>query len=329
MKGLRADSDVELDQTGSRGDLVIVVGAEGTSEYGQMFRDWSAHWADGAKRGGLGVHVIGQEPPADRDDRTLLQEALAKVAGETNKPLWLVLIGHGTFDGKNAKFNLRGDDIAALELDDWLSGTQRPLAIVLTFSASAPFMEALSTGDRAIVTATKSGVEANFSRFGEHLSRAIGDLAHDLDKDDQVSLLEAFLAASRKTQEFYDSEGRLATEHPLLDDNGDGKGTRAEAYRGVRLIEKDPGIAWDGVRSHQWHLIPSNEERRLPVELAAQRDALELKLAQLRDLKATLPEDLYYRELEQLLLQIAKIYVSAEQSGTAAPAEATPPASTP
>ena len=69
-----------------------------------------------------------------------------------------------------------------------------------------------------IITATKSGDEQNFARFGQFISSAIADAASDLDKDGQVSLLEAYLTACRQVEEYYDAEARLASEHALLDE---------------------------------------------------------------------------------------------------------------
>ena len=102
-----------------------------------------------------------------------------------------------------------------------------------------------STGSRAqnrvVVTATRSGDEQNFARFGQYLAEAIADPRADLDKDGQVSLLEAFLTASSRVDEYYRTRSQLATEHALLDDNGDRLGTPADWFRGVRATEARQG----------------------------------------------------------------------------------------
>ena len=136
-----------------------------------------------------------------------------------------MVIGHGTFDGKEAKFNLRGPDLSAADLAEWLKPFRRPVAVINCASASSPFINKLSATNRVIIAATRSGYEQNYARFGEYISSAVADPQADLDKDGQTSLLEAFLMASRRVAEFYNTEGRLATEHALLDDNGDGLGT--------------------------------------------------------------------------------------------------------
>jgi hypothetical protein len=150
------------------------------------------------------------------------------------------------------------------------------------------------------VTSTRSGNEQNYARFGRFLAAAITDAAADLDRDGQVSLLEAYLAASQRTAEFYAGAMRLATEHALLDDNGDGLGTPADWFKGVRATRQaKEGAAVDGPRAHQFHLIRSAGERR---------DALELNLAQLRERKRALSAEEYQEKLRRLLLELAALY---------------------
>ena len=154
---------------------------------------------------------------------------------------------------------------------------------------------------------------------GEHFSKALGDLTSDLDKDEQVSLLEAFLAASSQTAEFYKRETRLATEHSLMDDTGDGLGTPADWFRGVRAVKaaKD-GAAIDGVRANQLHLIPSDREELLSPEQRARRDELEAQVEALRRRKAEMEEPQYYAELEAILVELAGVYAAAGQADEAA-----------
>jgi hypothetical protein len=208
-----------------------------------------------------------------------------------------------------AKFNLRGPDVSAEELADWLVPLKRPIAVIQCASASAPFINRLSGSHRVVIAATKSGDEQNFARFGKYISAAIVDPAADLDKDGQVSLLEAYLTACRQVEEFYKQEARLATEHALLDDNGDGLGTPADWFRGIRATQRaKDGAALDGARAHQFHLIVSDHERNLPPEVRRRRDELELKIAALRDVKERLPEVEYFDRLEQLMVELARVY---------------------
>ncbi len=145
------------------------------------------------------------------------------------------------------------------------------------------------------------------------MSQAIGGLDADINRDGQTSLLEAWLFASRRTAEFYATEGRLATEHALIDDNGDAKGTRVEVYDGERLklgIENADQL--DGAQSARWNFIRSKEERRLSPEQRQTRDDLERRLDDLRLKKPNITEAEYLTELESILVPIAELYESLD-----------------
>jgi len=297
------------------------VGAAGEEEYGHHFAEWAATWEKACEQAGTPRRTIGVDTNLPTPDRVQLQEFLANEPKEGSGELWLVLLGHGTYDGKEAKFNLRGPDVSSADLSDWLKPFRRPIALIDAASASAPFINKLSATNRVVLVATRSGAEINYARFGKFLSEAIADPAADLDKDGQTSLLEAFLTASRRVGEFYVTEGRMVTEHALLDDNGDGLGTPAEWFRGIRAVKsaKD-GAPLDGFRAHQFHLVQSDAERRLSPAVRARRDELEMSIAALRKNKAQLAEDDYYQRLEALLLQIARLH----QSPDAPPAGSSP-----
>ncbi|MDB5336385.1 MAG: hypothetical protein JWN70_2004 [Planctomycetaceae bacterium] len=296
----------------ARANVLVVVGADGAAEYGKQFREWSERWGEAAKRGGADFETIGLGDPAATTDHDVLQRRLSEFAGPGSEPLWLVFIGHGTFDGKLARFNLRGPDVALPELSAWLKAVERPLAIINCASCSGPFLNELSGPNRIVVTATKSGHEYNFSRFGDYLSAAIGEPQADLDKDDQTSLLEAYLRACARVHEFYDGDGRLMTEHALLDDNGDRLGTPSDWFQGVRAVKSaKAGASIDGQRANQWHLVRSPVEETLSPELKLRRDDLELRLAELRLVKGKVSEEEYLKQVEPLLVELAKLYESA------------------
>jgi len=299
-------------RTEDRPTVIVVVGAPGEEDYGRNFSEWAGSLQKAATLAGAKEITIGLRTNDAAADREQFQQALAGEPKEGSAGLWLVLIGHGTFDGKEAKFNLRSNDVTAVELAAWLQPFQRPMAVINTASASAPFLAKLSAPNRAVITATRSGSEVNYARFGQYFSKAIADPEADLDKDGQTSLLEAFLMASRQTREFYDLEGRLATEHALLDDNGDSLATPPDWFRGVRAVKsaKD-GAPLDGFRAHQFHLVRSEAERKLSPETRARRDAMELSLSKLRDMKRSLPEEVYYEKLEALLVELARLYEAA------------------
>jgi len=302
------------DPNTARPTVVVVVGTAGTAEYGAQFVKWEHLWEQACSKGGAQFISIGLDEVQNPDDRTKLQQSIATESQKTDVALWLVLIGHGTFDGRTAKFNLRGPDLAADDLAEWLKPVIRPLVVINTSSSSAPFLSILSGPQRVVITATKSGYEQNYARFGEYLAGAIAEPKADLDKDGQTSLLEAFLTASHRVDEFYKATGRLVTEHALLDDNGDGLGTRADWFRGIRPIQRaEDGAALDGYRAHQFHLVHSEAESKMTPELRAERDRLELEVIKLRDSKDNFSEEEYFSRLEKMLYDIALIYEKADQ----------------
>ena len=291
--------------------VLIVVGAPGTPEYGAEFRRWAGLWRAAAEKGGAESITIGEGEgkPGGPDDRDALHNALIDHSTAGREPLWVVLIGHGTYDGRDARFNLRGPDVTAAELAGWLKPAGRPVAVIDCASASGPFINALSAEGRIVVTATRSGDEQNYARLGQYLAESIADPAADLDKDGQVSLLEAFVTAAGRTAEFYKSKARLATEHPLIDDNGDKLGTPADWFRGVRATKRvKDGAAPDGARAHQLHLIRNDRERRMSPGTRDRRDRLEREAVELRLSKDKLPEDEYYARLEAIMVELARLY---------------------
>ena len=308
-RGLTHANGIDATNQMNRASVILAVGAAGEAEFGKEFSGWAETWTKANHKANANQIVIGLAPTNTTPDLALLKQAFADEPTNSPAELWLVLIGHGTFDGKEAKFNLRGPDLSATELAAWLQPFRRPLVIINCASASSPFLNKLSAPNRVIVTATRSGSEENFARFGKYLAESIADPAADLDKDDQTSLLEAFIMASRRVGEFYEAEGRLTTEHALLDDNGDGLGTPADFFRGVRAVKKPAaGGTVDGLRAHQFHLVLSASEQKLSPETRTRRDELELTLARLRDTKGNLDSEEYYQRLEQLLLELAKLY---------------------
>ncbi|MFO0905115.1 MAG: hypothetical protein U0939_19065 [Pirellulales bacterium] len=294
-----------------RATIIVVVGAAGSPEYEEAFRKWAAQWQAAAERGAAACQVIGLTAADDADKKVDREQLRAAINGESSGagPLWLVLIGHGTFDGKVARFNLRGPDLSSGDLKEWLQATTRPLAIIDCSACSGPFLADLSGKDRAVVTATRAGSEVNFAHFGEFLAAAIGDPAVDLDKDQQTSLLEAFVAAGARLREFYAKEARLATEHPLLDDNGDRLGTPVEWFQGLRPTKAaKSGATLDGALAASLVLAPGAREQRLTVAQRLRRDELERAIAAIRSRKTQLSEDEYLQQLEPLLVELARLY---------------------
>lgn len=286
--------------------VIVVVGSEGTESYGQVYRETVEKWRDASERGDAAFQVVGNE--ADKENTA--ERFREAISSATEPELWIVLIGHGSFDTRTAKFNVAGPDFTDTDLAEWVRGYPGELAVINTASSSGSFLRRLSGERRIVVTATKNEAEQNYTRFGIHFADAIGGLNDaDLDNDGQVSILEAFLFASNRTAAFYESEGRLATEHSLLDDNGDERGSRAEWFEGTTSVRTAGEDATpDGDVATQKVLVPSELERRLPPQLRARRDELEREVKSLRRGRDDMAEKAYYEALEPLLLELARIY---------------------
>ena len=288
--------------------MIVAVGAEGEREFGEEFEKTAQVLQKAATSGGVKFIRVGNTSGGDTNELAEFIGALTREVTNSTEELWIVLVGHGTWDGKEARFNLRGPDLTASRLNELLKPATRPIVLLNCASASAPFLKALAHTNRIVITATRAGAEENYARFGKFFVEAIASPGADLDKDGQTSLLEAFLAASRRVNEFYKSEGRLATEHALLDDNGDGFGTPADWFRGVRAFKTPaPGAVIDGIRAHQWHLVRAPAEQQMSSDQRGKRDSLEQQISTLRARKSQLRDEDYYRELEKLVTQLSPV----------------------
>lgn len=281
--------------------LLLVIGEPGNALYQDEFRRQAKVWQELAVKAKMETNTIGLGDEAADGDKPALGKAIAALP-KTGGDLWLVFIGHGTFDGRSAKFNLRGPDIEAAEVAELLKPFQRRLILLNLFSASGPFVEPLAGKDRVVVSASRGG-ERNYSRLGEKLADSLNSADADLDLDGSLSLLEAVLHASAATKAFYDDAQRVVAEHAVIDDNGDGKGTGTDKFKGLRAEGQSP----DGALAREIHFLGNSAD---PLSPAAreERSKLEAEIEALRQRKKQLKEDDYYAELEKLMRRMAKLY---------------------
>ena len=285
--------------------VMIITGAGGEEEYTDLFAEWGGSFAK-AFDGNAAEMVHITNKPEEIGARKTIESTLKKWIEKSDSEIWILLVGHGTFDGKAAKFNLVGNDASDADFKHWLKLHRGPLVFINTSSCSAPFIRSLSGPNRVVATATKSGYEQNFCRFGGYMAAALGQAGADLDKDGAVSVLEAFLIASRQAGEFYRESDRLVSENALLDDNGDGMGTPADWFRGVRTQKKAKGkSSADGKLSRLVFPVIPPAEKDIPAPLRKKRLVAEAKIETLRSLKKTLEAEIYYRDLEKLFLELA------------------------
>jgi hypothetical protein len=235
--------------------------------------------------------------------KAAVQNALGQVAREAkpNDAFVLMLIGHGSFDGYDYKINLPGPDLTGVELASMLDriGCTRQLVVNMT-SASGGSRAALEKANRVVITATKSGNEKNATVFARFWVEALRDPSADTDKNETVSALEAFNYAETKTAQFYETQKRLATEHPALEDTGQGDGER-----------KPSPENGEGLKAAQFALLrigaaqtaANTPEKKALLE---KRDQLEEQIDKLKYEKAAMPTDDYKKQLQDLLIQLAK-----------------------
>ncbi len=291
-------------------ELLVIVGAPGEDRYEAGFKAAASAWKRAADSTHARMEIVGLDTQ-DESDFERIENWVTTLDTESPVPVWIIYIGHGTHTQKRTLLNLKGADLDSETFATWLEPIKRPLVFIHGGSASAPFINRLSQPNRILITATRSGEELNYARFGERFANVIESRDGDSNQDGQVSLLEAFVATARSVELFYEEAGRLASEHPLIDDNGDQTGTPADWFRGERLVkEPEDDRMPDGFRSRQIALIASEQESRLSPEKRLARDQLEIELEQHRSLKKSMNESEYYQKLETILRELSKIYLS-------------------
>lgn len=293
--------------------LLVVAGIGGSPEHRERFAGWAERLCRAAVSAPreVRVRVLLERVPegAPLDDpcapagRSTLAGIGQELAAAPASELLLVLIGHGG-GGQSPRFNLPGPDLAPENLDRMLDDAAGAVTVAHLGSASGAFLPALSAPGRVLLAAARAH-ETNETRFAEHFVAAFGPEG-DRNKDGAVSALEAFHFARLGVERAYEGEGLLRTEHPLLDDNGDGVGSLAP--------EAAPGA--DGVlaaRRSLLHLTAAEPADPALAALIAERDGLAARVDALRAVREEMEEAAYLAELEELLVRIAELSEQIER----------------
>src|SRR5581483_2642394 len=182
---------------------VTIAGLGGEPEYEQRFSGWAKD---------VDKLLKAAEPNAKVDTLTgsgatkaQIEAKLKEIATQA-KPddsVVLMLIGHGSFDESDYKFNIPGPDITATELASLLDKIPAQQLIVDMTSASGGALPILQKPKRIVITATKAGTEKNATVFPRYFIEALHDPAADADKNEVITALEAFRYAEGKTAKFY------------------------------------------------------------------------------------------------------------------------------
>jgi hypothetical protein len=286
---------------------VTVAGLGGEPDYEQRFTA-TAKDLDKVFKDSGGAHVYTLT--GNQATRARLTETMATVAREA-KPeddFVLTLIGHGSFDGVEYKFNLVGPDVSAAELASMCDKVPaRRQLVVNTTSASGGSVAALERVGRGVIAATKTGTEKNATVFARYWVEALQDPTADVDKSESISAMEAFQYADRKTAGFYESQKRLATEHAVFEDTGHGEAVRAGAAQGREGALLSSLMV---VRIGVSQAAMNDPAKR---DLLTKKEELEQKIDALKYQKAAMDPADYKKQLTEALLQLATVQGELEK----------------
>jgi hypothetical protein len=273
--------------------LLIVTGLSGEPQYRTAFHRAASELYDAATtRWGVAAPslvYLAENPAIDatritgRSTREEVERAFLALAQRAapGDVVLVFLLGHGSGQGPESAVNLPGPDPTAGNYASWISGFARQTVVfVNASSASGDFVRVLSGPGRIVVTATRTAMERNESVFARYFVQGITSGEADADKDDRISVFEAFDFARREVARAYETDKKLLTEHAVISDT-----TLAST------------VTFGGA--------PASTDPRV-VALVAERRTLEDSLTALRARKDSMDPGAYERELEQLLVAIAE-----------------------
>ncbi len=271
---------------------VVISGLGGNSDYDEQFDQYATTIAEEARR----VANSPQDVILVRGEaakKNVISSLLENLPVNSNPEVFtLYLIGHGSMDNQQYKFNIPGPDITGAELTDALNNIKAPKQlIVVSTSSSGVLQETLAASNRVVITATKNAKERNAVRFTEYLVEALTDTAADLDKNESISAQELFSYAQSATKSYYDNENLLAPEHARIEGE---LADQIEVARYGVLLEKKDDIA---------------------PELLARRQSVSNQINSLKARKDDVDEDTYFDTLQDLMLELADIQRSIDSGG--------------
>lgn len=301
--------------------VLILSGSGGESFYSRTFEDWSERLKSFLVREAE-IASTNLVQLSDQATTPSLQPTLENIEStittmrEQVRPedeLLVFMIGHGSYIAGESRFNVPGPDLTAERLKKLLAPVDvSRLVVVNSTASSAGHINALSADGRIIVTATKSVNERNATQFMESFLQGLEDGSADRNRDGRISLLEAARQAAHLNRDWFESQGYLVTEHPLIDDNGDGLGTRLipEEEGGPAAAEyvAGEGVALDGALAGRYFLKDFSFPPEVPDALAQRYiDTLD-RVEALKSEKAAYDADAYRAKLEPLLIEAARTH---------------------
>jgi hypothetical protein len=285
---------------------LIVSGVSGTEKFAESQKTWIASLQSVLQKrmgftaerlsvlaeGGAGTTL------SNRDNLTKALTSL-KSKLTADDTLLVVLIGHGTYDGTAAKFNLVGPDMDSKEWKALLEGMPGRLVFVNTTSASFEFVQALSGKNRIVIAATDSAAQKYATVFPQYFIEALDQgTKADLDKNGRLSVWEVFTYANQAVKQSFEQKGTLVTERSILDDNGDGVGKDATATGGDGVLARTTFLDLPPAATSANAAVAALDKRRIQ---------LEVEIEQLKTKKGEMPAGQYEEEFERLAIELAKI----------------------
>lgn len=274
-------------------NVTLIQGLDGMAEYGEQFSAQMKTLTSAAESVTDKKYITVLAGDAASRDKVL---AHFEQLGKTLKPadqLLVIMVGHGSYDGFEYKFNIPGPDLTDADLVTMLKTQKAKLQIIINTSSSSGALQALLKNDgRTVITATRNGEERLATRFGTYFSNALEDSAADTNKNNAISLQEAFAYAERMSKDYFEAQGQLATEHPVMSGDQAAQFVMARTVSGV-TDTTDPELA----------------------QLLKQREQLDVSIEQLQLRKNELPADDYLNQLQQLMIDMSLVQDRIEQKG--------------
>lgn len=272
---------------------IVISGLGGNVEYNQAFDEQTGVAVDALQTiTASPEHVVylqganaNRESVLDTIDALVQEVSQLKASDDAIDTFVLVMMGHGNVNRDGWKFNLSGPDLSTSDL----VGALAPLevarqVIVASTSASGALLQALSQPGRTVITATKSGGELNAVRFTEYFAEALASDAADVDRNELLSVEEAFIFANNLTVRYYEEQKLLASEHARLD-GGDATSVTLATLGALRDAQDNPAVA----------------------ALLDERAILESSFYEVKARKSSMTDTDYYAELEAVLIDIATL----------------------
>ncbi len=281
---------------------LIVAGLGGTPDYQAQFDKWANDLEHNLAANGPDAHIEKLTGPAATRENMQKTIGALEMSMHSDDAFALMMIGHGTFDGSEYKFNIPGPDITSAELASLLNRlpASRQLVVNMT-SCSGASLAGLARKDRVVITATKSGTERNAPVFARYWVDALQDPAADTDKNGTVTALEAFDYARKKTAGYFESEKLLATEHALVSDDGSTSALRnPKAERTGSALK---AAAFPVLRPPTENAAASNPQKQ---QLLTKKQDIEAKIDRLKYQKSSMEPEEYKQQLTSLLLELAR-----------------------